>query len=98
MNALVFRPGEPPKAVKNLGWLRRNWTEVERFEIRQPGSHYECTLVVFLRDNVRYEIGWLSKTLCREWLDRPIFRGVPISSVFDGPMATQQVIGGPNVR
>lgn len=73
--------------VKNLGWLLRNWKLVESFQVTttEPMSlngdymNQNGYLAAHLRDGRVYFCTWASLTVCREWLHRPVFRGVKIN-------------------
>ena len=80
--AVVIQADGKEKAVKNLGWLLRNWKSVERFEIKPPPAGtvftHEALMIAHCRDGVRYETLWGSKTVLLDWIHRPIFRGIPV--------------------
>jgi hypothetical protein len=61
------------RAVKNLGWLRQHWKDVVSFEMRP-----DYVLMAYLRDGNIYAIKWASPTVARDWLSRPVFRGLPV--------------------
>jgi hypothetical protein len=78
MATVISAAGES-RPVKNLGWLIRHWKEVERFQVERtahPGR--EGVLTAFLKGGGRYVTSWASLSLCRDWLGRPVFKGVPI--------------------
>ncbi len=70
--------------VKNLGWLLRNWKQVEAFTledhpaVEDRGMKPEVLLTAQLRDGRRYVTGFMCANICRDWLNRPVFRGLPI--------------------
>lgn len=80
--AHVVSPEGKKKDVKNLGWLIRNWKSVESFSIsksNEPG--YGATgahMVAHLRSGGMYVTEWASKEVCRDWLRRPVFRGIEL--------------------
>lgn len=84
-------PDGKVKPVKNLGWLLKHWKEVERFEVmpwglqqvggkpHRPGKHHwDALMIAYLRDGGRYEALWADRSVMRDWLHRPVFRGVPV--------------------
>lgn len=71
------------KEVKNLGWLLRNWKQVDSFNIapivgKQDGMQWDVLMTAYLRDGRIFETKWASRKVCAEWLHRPIFRGLPV--------------------
>lgn len=71
------------KPVKNLGWLLRNWQKVDSFVIRKhppvrQGFQPDVVLVAKLKCNEgEYVTGFSCASVLRDWLNRPVFRGVP---------------------
>ena len=83
--------GDTWKPVKNLGWLLRNWREVDSFETimrKDPNDPMSTTLVAYMRDNVTVYCSskWRGYHTLANWLNRPVFEGVPIR--WFGRMAT----------
>jgi hypothetical protein len=81
--AITVSPEGRARAVKNLGWLLRNWKAVERFEIRPPPkgtefSHGDALMIAHLHDGERYEILWASREVLKDWIHRPVFRGIDV--------------------
>lgn len=81
--AKVIKANGREQAVKNLGWLLRNWGAVERFEIREPagGSDFprcDVLMIAHCCDGVRYETCWASRDTLKQWIHRPVFRGLPV--------------------
>lgn len=83
MPPVVIRKDNRYYAVKNLGWLRRHWKEVDYIEVRKPepiGQFYnQARMFVWCKEGSpfkRYEADWASSMLLRQWLHRPVFRGV----------------------
>lgn len=67
------------KPVKNLGWLLRNWKDVNRFEVTEsPVPGWDALLIAYLNDGGRYESTFASKTVLKDFLHRPVFRGVTL--------------------
>ena len=70
------------KPVKNLGWLLRHWKAVESFTIEPhpPVTHGfepDAVLIAHLKGGVIYKTGFSCSSILRDWLNRPVFRGVP---------------------
>ncbi len=80
----IIRDGDKIRRVKNLGWLMRHWKDVQSFtvECTRNGAYImgddACYLRAPLRDGRTYETGWADSSVCWDWLDRPIFRGVEL--------------------
>jgi len=66
-------------AVKNLGWLLRNWKQITRFELQRDHGPAQEALMVAYFPHGHYTTNWASWNLMLAWLDRPIFRGLPVS-------------------
>lgn len=81
MSATIYRPGNEPRTVKNLGWLLRNWTDVQTFQLllSPPKSRCDLRLVAHLRDGGQYETDFASLSVCWRWLNRPVFQTIPAS-------------------
>lgn len=79
------------KPVKNLGWLLRNWQDVARIEIHQPDCHrfenWDVLMVAHLKDGRRYSTTWADAGVCRAWLNRPVFRGLPLNFIGEETVA-----------
>ena len=75
--------GGKTRSVKNLGWLRRNWQKVDSFTLvsGKGVAHGPGKMIAYLRGGGQYEMDWASESSMREWLDRPVFRGLPIKVV-----------------
>jgi hypothetical protein len=70
------------RPVKNLGWLLRNWRKVRSFAIRPhpplKGGGFRPDAVLYAYTSAgTYRTGFSSATILADWLDRPIFRGLP---------------------
>lgn len=76
----ITSPTGQTKRVKNLGWLLSNWKKVERIELFPVTDNMrECRLLAHLQHGARYTTSWCSYAICLNWLDRPVFRGLPIT-------------------
>jgi hypothetical protein len=64
------------RAVKNLGWLVRNWKRVESFEVLHLPGDYEALLQAHLKGGGLYSTHFASTQVLRSWLCRPVFIGV----------------------
>lgn len=72
------------KPVKNLGWLSRHWSEIRDFILypHPPVSHGmnpDVFLVARLKDGRRYSTGFASRTVLDGVLNRPTFKGLPVT-------------------
>ena len=90
---IIYTDGST-KPVKNLGWLLRNWKWVKQFTIiNHPeinfGCQPDCVLTAHLKDGRKYETGFMSHSLLRHFLDRPVFRGLLIDDQFQNPQSTE---------
>lgn len=65
------------KQVKNLGWLLKHWRDVDHFETEMLPSG-EVLMVAYLRDGGTYQTNWASPNVMRQWLHRPVFRGIRV--------------------
>lgn len=77
--ATVIVRNNKPKAVKNLGWLLRHWKEVEWLGFNyQPNSRemIDGELVAQLKGGTVYLSSYSSLSVCWNWLNRPIFKGL----------------------
>jgi hypothetical protein len=85
MNAYIEKDGRK-RTVKNLGWLLRNWKQVESFVITSrterplrinvdPSCHMEAKL----RAGVSYHTDWGSRDVLATWIVRPVFVGVKVN-------------------
>lgn len=83
MNPTLYKNGRWYK-VKNLGWLRRHWIEVENFRITAAFAQLpddEVYIVAKLKDGGIYHTSFACTNVLFNWLDRPIFRGLPATIV-----------------
>jgi hypothetical protein len=62
--------------VKNLGWLLHHWKEVRGFELSKT-SHGQGYMKVYLYGDRVYETDWGSYDMMFDWVQRPVFRGLP---------------------
>ena len=72
----VHRDGKAPKQVKNLGWLLRHWKDVKNFDVTLTKG--EITLTAF-SDDWFYTTDYASLSVLHNWLNRPVFVGLPIN-------------------
>lgn len=79
MSATVARFGQKPFQVKNLGWLLRHWQEVTAFQFDyQPSDSWDGRLIAVLKCGGTYVTKFASLTVCFRWLNRPVFKGLPL--------------------
>ena len=77
----VVKRGEKHTRVQNLGWLLRHWKDVVRFEVvgaTRFRPNAQAVLLAHMRDGSGYEADFASETVLRDWINRPVFRGVPV--------------------
>lgn len=84
----VTRNGKTIK-VKNLGWLLRNWREVESFRVSAPalslsysrvisGMPPDAILTANLRGGGEYVTEYVSAHVLASFLHRPVFDTLPV--------------------
>ena len=84
MSAIVLRPNQEPQTVKNLGWLIRNWQGIEYMGFNYyPDSKnmIDGELIAKFRNGTTYLTDYASLSVCWDWLNRPIFQGLPFRLV-----------------
>jgi hypothetical protein len=70
------------RQVKNLGWLLSNWHDVAGFELfgfPAPGTVNDGFLIATMRDGRVYATTFACFSVARQWLHRPVFRGLPLN-------------------
>jgi hypothetical protein len=78
--------------VKNLGWLRSHWKDIESITIhepseKQPGMHRDTAMVAKTHDGKTYTAFWYDTDSATEWLDRlPTMRDIPRHVVRNNPV------------
>jgi hypothetical protein len=81
MSATVTYANGTTRQVKNLGWLLRHWKNVEQIQVSAPWTNAEGRLVVILGQScahMSYDTLFMSRAVLHNFLDRPVFRGVPV--------------------
>lgn len=78
MNTYI-RIGGTTKSVKNLGWLLRHWKEVSSIKLIKLDR--EATLIAHLSGDDIFSSDFASFEVAKGFLDRPVFRGLPIEIV-----------------
>lgn len=73
-NGTVFNP-------RNLGWILKHWMEVESINARRSGEGY---IVLFWARSPQtkwwsFETYFMDGSVLKDWLDRPVFRGLTIT-------------------
>jgi hypothetical protein len=83
--ANVVYPDGTVKKVKNLGYILRNWKQIEAIQVDNFVSEDttrsmkpEAFMSVDFTDGRIYTTGFMSKAVLVEWLDRPVLRGLSI--------------------
>jgi len=83
LRATVTRNGKT-REVKNLGWLLANWRSVTGFTVEphpviDSGFQPDAVLIAHLRCGGEYRTGFYCLAILKDFLDRPVFRGVNIA-------------------
>lgn len=76
--ATLIQPNNKPVAIKNLGWLLRNWQRVESLGFNyapRESLMIDGQLVAKLRGGGVYFCDFASLSVCWNWLNRPVFKG-----------------------
>ena len=79
MTSIVYPDGRL-RTVKNLGWLLRNWKNVDHFKV-VPGTikeHHEAKLYEYMTDGTFFRANFADKTVLWNWLKRPVFLGLTV--------------------
>jgi hypothetical protein len=81
--SIVFHAdGSVARQVQNLGWLIRHWKDVKSFDISEgpvASTSWDAVMVAHLNNGGAYVTTWADKTVLRDWLHRPVFRGAPLN-------------------
>jgi|SRR5579863_1410046 len=78
--------------VKNLGWLRSHWKDIESIEIHEPtekqhGMHRDTAMVATTRDGKTYTAFWYDVDSAVTWLKRlPTMRDIPYRVIHGNPL------------
>ena len=78
----IYRTNEKPKAVKNLGWVLRNWKQVEYLGFNYAPNDkrmIDGEFVAKLKDGTTYISEYASLSVFWNWVRRPIFDGVKLA-------------------
>lgn len=94
MSTTLVRPGKAPRELKNLGWLRRHWKEVQSFTLAKlpDGAPSAGRMVAHLR-GADFISDWASVDVMLRWVERPTFRGVPGTAPED--LVTLELVAEP---
>lgn len=92
--ATIFYPNGATKAVKNLGWLLRNWQGIHEisFEVNTDDK-YDGKLIVLFKDGGKYVTDFASLTVCFDWLNRSVFKGQNFTIYYSNKILSTWVIG-----
>lgn len=94
MSATVAKFGQKPFTVRNLGWLLRNWQKVTAFHFDyQPSDSWDGRLIAVLKCGGTYVTQYASLTVCFRWLNRPVFKGLPLTIHHKGKASGMWTIG-----
>ena len=82
MSATVIKRNQKPIAVKNLGYLLRNWQGLEYIGFNYyPQNMVDGQLVAHWQDGKTYLTDYASISVCWNFLNRPIFKGLKFNLV-----------------
>jgi hypothetical protein len=88
--AYVTYPDGRQIQVKNLGYMLRNWKDIEAIQVakfepepedkeKHPGRLYaDAFMSVDFKDGRTYTTGFMDKKILADFLDRPVLRGLPV--------------------
>lgn len=82
MGSKIISAAGKIKSVKNLGWLLRNWQDVESFTFfwnPQNPRMVDGELAANLKSGGQYQTDFASLSVCFRWLDRPVFQGISLT-------------------
>lgn len=83
------------RQLKNLGWLTRNWQEVKGFTFRKHPTRgaWDGVLIADLKGGGHFQSEFADYTVARgHFLDRPIFRGLELTTVNrNGTVVTEEI-------
>lgn len=81
MPRLYTKHGRAEREV-NFGWLLRHAGSVERIEVNPLSGdwreHGPVAMLATLTDRQEFLAHFTGAAICRKWLRRPLFRGVPL--------------------
>jgi hypothetical protein len=63
--------------AKNLGWLLRHGRDVESVTVKDHDTS-DCIMFARLRTGDLFVSTWEDRAVCRKWLKRPLFKGLPL--------------------
>lgn len=72
------------RLVKNLGWLLRNWQNIESLEWAAPTVYIETPMPpegefrAYMCDGSTYVTPYASFEVWKGFINRPVFRGLPV--------------------
>jgi len=83
--AYVTYPDGTQRKVTNLGYMLRNWKQIEAIQVdnfvaedNTRAMQPDAFMSVDFTDGRVYTTGFMDKGLLSSWLDRPVLRGLPV--------------------
>lgn len=89
MKTYIQHPGGIARPVKNLGWLLRNWRNVDSFSFYYSPAKTGCVdgvLSARMTDGSFYRTEFACLSVCFRFLRRPVFDGLTLA-VYRAAMA-----------
>jgi hypothetical protein len=84
--ANVVYPDGATREVKNLGYMLRNWKEIEAIQVTtfepdalEGRTFCDAFMSVDFTDGRIYTTGFMSREVLARFLDRPVLRGLPVN-------------------
>jgi len=74
---LYYPDSRKIKKITNLGYLLKHWSETKDIEVISIQGD-KAILVANFKSGIVYACKWESKDTLLDWLNRPVFRGLPI--------------------
>lgn len=79
LGCFVYRANKPDREVKNLRWLLRHNNTINFLEVGNVVIDGKLRHVLrAVSDTWRYEALFLDIRILHSWLNRPVFRGLPL--------------------
>jgi len=61
----------------DLGWLPKHWNAIKTLEFRAYPDGGGLLIAELINTN-HYRCNWADESVFRRWIDRPVFRGLPL--------------------
>ena len=83
MNPQIIKPNGSVHEVKNLGWLLRNWQQIKSLHWQSlpqtPRMTPDGLFSATMRDGSVYMTDYASFEVWKGFINRPVFRGLPVT-------------------